>query len=107
VDAIVDVVGTAASEPHIFDAFNPTSPKRYAQVWTGHDEIQAPSGVDSILFRSRDLSQMEGNKNVMLGLQNLLAENKYKLPLPINNVGDGFQALNIGLDVMRKGVSGQ
>ncbi|KAF2123211.1 chaperonin 10-like protein [Lophiotrema nucula] len=104
-DAIVDVVGAGTSD--IFEAFNPNGPKRYAQVWTGEDKIQTPEDVDSVLFRSRDLSQLQGGDNIMLSLQTLLEDGRYKLPLPVNNVGQGFEALQKALDLMRMGVSGE
>ncbi|KAF2180868.1 GroES-like protein [Zopfia rhizophila CBS 207.26] len=105
VDAIVDVVG--AGGPYIFDTLNADGPRRYAQVWTGDEEIKVPYGVESVLFRSRDLAQVQGGENIMLSLQTVLEESKYKLPLPVHKVGDGFDALEKGLEIMRKGVSGE
>ena len=107
VDAIFDAVGAGASDRHIFEVFQEDGPKRYAQVWTGDDEIKVPKGVDSVLFRSRDFMQIDGGKNIFLALEKLLAEGKYKAPLPIRRVDGGFEALEEGLDLMRKGVSGE
>jgi NADPH:quinone reductase-like Zn-dependent oxidoreductase len=107
VDAVVDAVGAGSTQRHIFDVFDVTGPKRYAQVWTGDEEIKAPSGTDSVLFRGRDLPQLPGGKNIMQGLQDLLQERKYKLPLPIYKVGDGLESLAKALELMKKGVSGE
>lgn len=107
VDAIIDAVGAAAMSKHVFDAFDPDGPKRYAQVWTGDEEIVGTSGVESIMFRGRDFPHLPGNKNIMQSLQRLLDEGKYKLPLPVHKVGDGFDALERGLELMRQGVSGE
>lgn len=107
VDAIVDAVGAGRTERHIFETFDSNGPKKYAQVWTGDDKIEVPSGVVSVMFRGRDLPQLQGNQNVFLALQALLEEDKYKLPLPVHKVGDGFNMLEKGLDLMRKGVSGE
>jgi NADPH:quinone reductase-like Zn-dependent oxidoreductase len=107
IDLIIDVVGAGVSQPDIFDAFDQTGSRRYAQVWTGDDEVKVPSGVESVLFRSRDLSTLQGGKNIMLALENLLEEGKYKLPLPVKVVGQGFNVIMEGLDLMRKGVSGE
>ena len=107
VDAIIDTVGAGATERHIFEAFDSNGPRRYAQVWTGDDEIKVPSGVESIMWRSRQLSELQGGENIMQALQSLLEEGKYKLPLPVNNVGRGLEGLQKGLDLMRKGVSGE
>lgn len=107
VDAIIDTVGAGASERHIFDAFNPDSPRRYGQVWTGDDEIEAPAGIDSVQFRSRDFMNIAGGNNMFVSLQALLEGKEYKAPLPIRKVGKGIEALVPGLDLMRKGVSGE
>lgn len=107
VDAILDLVGAGASQRKIFDAFNPEGPRKYAQVWTGDDEVAVPEGVDSVLFRSRDWAQVQGGAYFMKALENLLKEGKYKRPLPVEVVGQGLDGLKAGLDLMRKGVSGQ
>ena len=51
VDAIIDAVGAGSTERHVFEAFDPRGPRRYGQVWTGDEEIEAPSDVDSVIFR--------------------------------------------------------
>jgi threonine dehydrogenase-like Zn-dependent dehydrogenase len=107
VDAIIDTVGAGATQRHIFETFDASGPKRYAQVWTGDEEIEVPGGVDSVMFRARDASQLQGGRNIMLALETLLEEGKYKLPLPVHKVGHGFDALQAGLELMRKGVSGE
>lgn len=107
VDAIIDVVGAGRTQSNMFDIFDPAGSKRYAQVWTGDDEIQVPEGVDSVLFRSRDLSQIPGHENVMKALQKLLENGAYKLPLPLRIVGQGLDGLKQGLDIARGGVSGE
>jgi NADPH:quinone reductase-like Zn-dependent oxidoreductase len=107
VDAIIDAVGAGSTQRHIFEAFDSSGPKRYAQVWTGDEEIEVPNGVDSVLFRGRDITHLQGGKNIMLALQTLLEEDKYKLPLPVHKVGDGLDALAKGLELMREGVSGE
>jgi NADPH:quinone reductase-like Zn-dependent oxidoreductase len=107
VDAIIDTVGAGSTQRRIFEALDSNGLKRYAQVWTGDEEIDVPSGVDSILFRGRDIIKLQGGKNIMLALQTLLEEGKYKLPLPVHKVGNGFDSLEKGLQLMRKGVSGE
>lgn len=107
VDAIVDVVGAGRMQRDIFEALKPDGPKIYAQVWTGDDEIDAPEGVHSIMFRGRDRPQLPGNQNLVSSLAKLLQAGKYKLPLPVHHVGRGVGALEQGLDLMRKGVSGE
>ena len=107
VHAIFDAVGAGATERNVFETFDEAGPKKYAQVWTGGDEIAVPEGVESVLFRSRDFMQIPGGKNIMLALQTLLDEGRYKLPLPVRDVGEGLEGLKTGLDLMRNGVSGE
>ncbi|KAJ5751810.1 hypothetical protein N7520_008727 [Penicillium odoratum] len=107
VDAIIDAVGAGGLQSHIFETFDAQGPKKYAQVWTGDNEIKVPSGIESVLFRGRDLPKLSGNENIMKSLERLLEEEKYKLPLPVHEVGRGFDKLERGLELMRKGVSGE
>lgn len=107
VDAIIDAVGAGSTERHVFETLDPNGHKRYAQVWTGDDEIQAPAGVESVMFRGNDAFQLQGGRNIMASLQKLLAEDKYKLPLPVRKVGQGLNGLEKGLELLRKGVSGE
>lgn len=107
VDAIIDVVGAGRTQRDIFEALNPDGAKVYAQVWTGDEQIDAPDGVHSIMFRGRDLPQLPGNQNIVRTLAKLLQEEKYKLPLPVHHVGHGLSALQRGLELMRQGVSGE
>lgn len=107
VDAIIDTVGAGSTERHVFDMFDGHGPRRYAQVWTGDEEVQAPQSVESVSFRSRDFLQLQGGEDIMLGLQSLLEAGRYELPLPVKRVGQGVQCLARGLELMRKGVSGE
>lgn len=106
-DAIIDTVGAGAEDSSIFEVFESSGPKKYAQVWTGEDEIRVPEGVESVLFRSRDFGLLQGGTNIMQGLQTLLEKGQYKPPLPVRIVGTGINGLNQGLNLMRKGVSGE
>lgn len=79
VDAIIDAVGAGGTQPDVFDTFEINGPKKYAQVWTGHEEIKVPTGVNSVMFRGRDLPNLQGGENIMQTLQELLEHRKYKL----------------------------
>ncbi|KAJ5658884.1 hypothetical protein N7507_005335 [Penicillium longicatenatum] len=107
VDVIIDVVGAGGMQPDVFNVLCKGGPQRYAQVWTGNEEIQAPSGVDSVMFRGRDLPQLPGNANIVQALGTLLQQGKYKVPLPVRIVGQGLEGLGKGLEMMRQGVSGE
>ncbi|KAJ5565482.1 hypothetical protein N7513_001724 [Penicillium frequentans] len=103
VDVIIDVVGAGGMQPDIFNVLDNHGPQKYAQVWTGNDQIQAPSGVNSVMFRGRDLPQLSGNANIVPTLETLLREGRYKLPLPVRIVGRGLDGLEKGLGLMRQG----
>ncbi|KAF2722569.1 GroES-like protein [Polychaeton citri CBS 116435] len=107
VEAIIDLVGAGREERYLFETFASDGPQKYAQVWTGEDAIEVPSGVDSTMFKAGDFPELQGSQNIMLSLQNLLAESKYKLPIPIYNLGQGHTGFANGLEMIRKGVSGQ
>lgn len=107
VDSIIDAVGAGSLHKEVFEALDINGPKKYAQVWTGDEEIAAPSDVKSVLFRGRDLPSLRGNEGVVKTLEVLLEQGKYGLPLPVKIVGQGFDLLQKGLDMMRQGVSGE
>ncbi|KAH7025670.1 chaperonin 10-like protein [Microdochium trichocladiopsis] len=108
VDAIVDAVGAGAGSDGIFDVLRTDGLQRYAQVWTGDEEVSVLSRVDSVLFRSRDLPSIDGHEEVLRALEKLLEEGKYKLPLPVKVVdGRGLAAFESGLGLVRNGVSGE
>lgn len=107
VDAIIDAVGAGSAQRHVFESFDPNGPKRYAQIWTGAEEIRVPSGVDSVMFRVSELGQLQGGRNAMRALQTLLEDDKYRLPFPAHKVGNGLDGLARGLELMRNGVSGE
>lgn len=107
VDAIIDVVGAGRTQRDIFEVLDPNGAKIYAQVWTGDEQIDAPDGVNSIMFRGRDLPQLPGNQNIVHSLAQLLEDEKYRLPLPVHHVGHGLSALEKALELMRHGVSGE
>ncbi|KAF4630467.1 hypothetical protein G7Y89_g7671 [Cudoniella acicularis] len=104
-DAILDAVTAAASQPDIFSAFNPTGPKTYSQVVTGVN-VEVPQGVDSTLIYAPQIFGEKGGMNAMPGLTDLLQSGKFKLPVKVEVVGKGFDAIEHGLDKLMKGVSG-
>ena len=106
VDVIIDAVGAGGRQRHIFDAFYSDGPKKYAPVGT-NDLAFVPIGVDSATFTGRDLPELQGGQNLMPALQRLMEEGRYKLPLPVDKVGDGLGALETALELMRRGTSGR
>ena len=105
VDAILDTVSAAATQPTVISALSPTGPKLYSYVVTG-ENMEAPKGVNSTAIFSRQLFGAKGGMTAMAGLANLVQDGKYKVPLKVDVVGEGFDAIEQGLDKLMKGVSG-
>lgn len=105
VDAILDVVAAAASQPNVFDALSSDGPRVYSQVYTG-DNVQAPEGVNAAVSFGRQIFGEPGGLEAMSTLVRLIEEGKYKLPVKVEIVGKGFEAIPAGLDRLMKGVSG-
>ena len=105
VDAIVDCVAAAADQPSVFSALNPDGPKIYSQVITGVD-VKVPDGINSSIAYGKDALADEDKYTVMAGLTRLLLSGKYKVPIGIKVVGNGYSEIERGLDLLMKGVSG-
>ena len=105
VDAILDAVAAAATQPVIFTALNPQGPKIYTQPFTGQN-VEVPEGVESTVIFGYDIFGTKGGINAMPGLANLIQSGKYKLPAKVEVLGKGFKTIDQGLDKLMKGVSG-
>ncbi|MCJ1319763.1 hypothetical protein MMC15_005099 [Xylographa vitiligo] len=105
VDAILDAVTAAASQPAIFNAFKSTGPKIYSQVVNG-ENVEVPEGINSTAVFCRPIFGAKGGTTAMPGLANLVQSGKYKLPVEVEVVGKGFNSIESGLDELMKGVSG-
>jgi NADPH:quinone reductase-like Zn-dependent oxidoreductase len=105
VDAILDAVTAAASQPTVFTALSPAGAKIYSQVVTGQD-VDVPRGIKSTAVFGRQIFAAKGEMTAMPGLATLVQNGKYRLPLKIEIVGKGFETIERGLDKLMKGVSG-
>ena len=105
VDAILDAVTAAASQPAVFTALNPTGPKIYSQPVTGQN-VETPEGVNSTTVFGRQIFRAKGGMNAMPGLANLVQSGKYKVPIKVESLGKGFNNIGQGLEKLKKGVSG-
>ena len=105
VDAILDAVTAAASQPAIFTALNPAGPKIYSQVVTGQN-VEVPEGVKSTAVFGRQIFGAKGGMAAMPGLASLVQSGKYMLPVKIEVLGTGFDVIEQGLGKLMKGVSG-
>jgi NADPH:quinone reductase-like Zn-dependent oxidoreductase len=105
VDAIIDAVGAAASQPSIFSALNPNGPNLYSQVATGAT-VNVPEDVSVTVIRGPELFARPEGDRVLPGLAELLDSGMYRLPVRVEVVGRGFGAIELGLRRLQGRVSG-
>ena len=105
VDAILDAVGAAVSAPAVFTALDGSGPKVFSQVMTGPTP-NVPEGVNSATVFGRQIFGAKGGMTAMPSLASLYQSGKYKLPVKVEVVGKGFDAIEPGLGRLMKGVSG-
>lgn len=105
VDAIIDAVGSGASQTSIFETFSLDGPKEYAEVSTGA-EIKLPETVNRHVVLVFTVFGTTVGPSLMPALGELIAQEKYKIPIQVKVVGSGFDAIAKGLDELRAGVSG-
>ncbi|KAI1506777.1 GroES-like protein [Biscogniauxia marginata] len=103
VDAILDAVGAGPDAPAVFDALRPDGPKLYSLVITRPD-AKVPDGLEATLVGGPSI--LEVAPNAMHYLAKLFEEGKYKLPVKVEVVGKGFQAVESGLERFPANVSG-
>lgn len=102
---IIDAVASGASQADIYNTLNVDGPKEVAEVFTG-TESPVPNGVKRTVVDGRQVFDSPGGKNAMRALAGLLAEGKYKLPTRVQRVGNKFEAIAQGLDLLKDGTSG-
>jgi NADPH:quinone reductase-like Zn-dependent oxidoreductase len=105
VDAILDAVSAAARQPALFSALDPHGPKLYSQVATGA-MVDVPKGVSATIIRGPELFARSEGDRLLPGLAELLEGGKYRLPVRVEVVGKGFDAIEPGLRRLQRGVSG-
>ena len=105
VDMIIDAVGSGAAQTDIYNVLRADGPKAVGEVMTG-PPAQIPEDVNRTVVLGRQFFEMPGGKHVMKALAALLIEGRYKLPVKVNNIGTGFEAIAKGLETLKAGVSG-
>lgn len=106
VDGMLDAVGGAADVPGVFDVLSPNGPRLYSQVLTGKT-VNIPDGVNSKAeIAARDLFTLPGGMTTMSALANLVRDKQFKVPVKIESVGKGLDAIPQGLETLKNGVSG-
>ncbi|KAI5463842.1 chaperonin 10-like protein [Mariannaea sp. PMI_226] len=106
VDAVLDCVTGAASDPGIFKAFSNDGLRIYSQVFTGQ-KVTVPDNVQSAVVFGRQVFGAPGGLSAMSALGQLVAEHKYQIPVPVRVIGNGWHSIGPGLQSFEKGVSGE
>ena len=104
VEAVVDAVGSVITDTSLLQVL--TGPKHFAQVITGRDFKDFPVDVKHHPITSQNAFGAPGGANILAALGQLLEEGKYKVPVRVTVVGQGFDAIGDGLETLKKGVSG-
>lgn len=104
VDAILDAVGAAAHQPAVFGVFDPAGPRLYSEVETG-ERVIVPEGVNGTVVSGQQILGVPGGEDVMSALAGLVETGQYKLPVRVEVIGTGFDAIKTGLGMLG-GVSG-
>lgn len=95
VEAIIDAVGSVTVDPSTLQVL--TGSKHFAQIITGRDFNDVPADVKHHPILSQSVFNAPGGENILAALGQLLAEGKYKLPVAVTVVGEGFDAIGEGL----------
>ncbi|KAI0378562.1 GroES-like protein [Hypomontagnella monticulosa] len=95
VDAIIDAVGAGAETPAVYDALRSDGPKLYSLVIT-RPGVEVPEGINASLIDAQSILDKE--PRVLQYLTELLKDGKYRLPVKVEVVGKGLQAIEKGLE---------
>lgn len=110
VNGIVDVIGTSATNTaEYMKLFGPAEHKMFAMLTTG-PEINKEHVPEDVTFNMTTMGQimMKGlAAHTMRNLKEAVEEGVYKVPLDIEIVGTGLEAIVGGLKTSLKGVSGK
>lgn len=102
-DAIIDAVGAGISSPTVYAALRDEGPRLCAAVVTG-PPATFPAGVQGTLVGGQDF--LDAEKEAMPYLARLVDEGKYTLPVRVEVLGKGWDAVDVGLAKYPAGVSG-
>lgn len=104
VETIIDAVGAGATQKDIFAAFSDDSPREYAAVFTAAP-LKGPEDVKVHTTFGADIFNAPGGRNALVGLSQLIEQNKFKVPVQVKVVGHGFEAIPKGIEELKAGVS--
>lgn len=104
VEAIVDAVSGVTTDASLLQVL--TGSKHFAQVLTGRDFNDFPADVKHHPITSQNAFGASAGSSILAALGQILEEGKYKLPIAVTVVGQGFDAIGDGLQTLKKGVSG-
>lgn len=106
VEVIIDAVNAVALDTSLLQLL--IGPKHFAEIATGHniDVSSIPTDVKHHLVLGQTVFNFPGGSSHLAKLGQLGEEGKFKVPLPVTVVGQGFEAIGEGLQTLKKGVSG-
>lgn len=104
-DAVMDCVGAVEEQPHILEALKENGPKLFGEVFTG-SQPKVPESVAHKVVSGADLLETDDGVNAYPYLASLIDDGRIKLPLKIETVGKGYEAIGEGIAKLHAGVSG-
>ncbi|KAF3763365.1 putative quinone oxidoreductase [Cryphonectria parasitica EP155] len=104
-DAVLDCVGAVVEQPQILEALRADGPKLFSEVVTGLAEVSVPQGTKHAKVLGMQVFQTDGGADVISYATKLLESGEQKLPVKIEVVGTGLDAVEGGIQKLMKGVS--
>lgn len=104
-DAFIDCVGAVEGQPQIFEALKKGGRRLFAEIYTGV-QVKVPDGVYHQRVNSTDIFDTNGGVKSLPYLAALFDEGNLQLPVKIEVVGEGYDAIGKGIEKLRRGVSG-
>lgn len=104
-DAVMDCVGAVEQQPQILEALKEDGPKLFGEVFT-NSQLKVPEGITHKVVSGADLLDTDDGVNAYPYLVQLIEEGKIKIPLEIEVVGKGYEAIADGIAKLHAGVSG-
>lgn len=106
VDAILDTVTAAVSEPTIFQALKADGSRLYAHPVTGQNP-SPPEGVQATAVFGRQIFSTDGGTRAIPFLASLFEQGKYKIPTKVELAGNGLESIEGALNKLMQGVNGK
>lgn len=104
-DALIDCVGAVGEQPEILQALKQDGKKLFAEIFTGA-QPRIPEGVTHKTVYGLNIFDTDGGVKSLPYLASLFDDGKLQLPVKVEVVGRGYDAIGTGIEKMHTGVSG-